>query len=429
MRRTAAVLLALGIALATSACAHLEALRAQRGEDDEPPALSADPPALLPAPEGLRATSGEYREIPLEWDPVLTGDAGGYLLEWAEQRDGPFAPLRAIEGRGELAHVDRGGEEGKDGLADGESRFYRIRAFDAARRLSAAASQVVVATTAPLPDPPKGLRAYSRQPREVPLSWQASEDPVVAGYVVERSPTPEGPFEGGARLDGRHATAVVDRGLGDLRVFYYRVAARNPAGSVGEPSAAVRAVTKPVPLPPLGLHVAVRRLGMNVLTWEPNVETDLALYRLFRMRQGAEPELVATVAADTTTAADGGVSAGERVAYALVAVDRDGLESQTSQAIEVESEGYSLRASAGPEGVRLTWNPRGEEGFRRARVQRTGWFTRRRSAYSDTGSYLDRDVVPGRRYRYVVVLEGPDGRAAPPSSTVEIRVPQGADIR
>jgi fibronectin type 3 domain-containing protein len=285
----------------------------------------------------------------------------------------------------------------------------------------------VVATTAPLPDPPKGLRAYSRQPREVPLSWQASEDPVVGGYVVERSPTPEGPFEVGARLDGRHATAFVDRGLGDLRVFYYRVAARNPAGSVGEPSPAVRAVTKPVPLPPLGLHVAVRRLGMNVLTWEPNVETDLALYRLFRMRQGAEPELVVTVDADTTTAADGGVSAGERVAYALVAVDRDGLESQTSDAVEVESEGYSLRASADPEGVRLTWNRRSEEGFQRARVQRTGWFTRRRSAYSDTGSYVDRDVVPGRRYRYVVVLEGPDGRAAPPSSTVEIRVPQGTD--
>jgi len=426
VRRAAATLLALGIALATSACAHLEALR---GRGDESPALTADPPAPLPAPEGLRATSGEYREIPLKWDPVLTGDVGGYRLEWAAQRDGPFVPLRAIEGRGELAHVDRGGEESEGGLADGESRFYRIRAFDAARRLSAATSGVVVGTTAPLPDPPKGLRAYSHQPREVPLSWQASEDPVVAGYLVERSPTPEGPFEGGARLDGRHATAVVDRGLGDLRVFYYRVSARNPAGSVGAPSPAVRAVTKPVPLPPLGLHVAVRRLGMNVLAWEPNVETDLVEYRLFRVRQGADPELVARVPADTRTAADGGVSAGERVAYALVAVDRDGLESQASERVEVESEGYSLRARAGPEGVLLSWNPRGEEGFRRARVQRSAWLMRRRSGYSDTGSYLDRDVVPGRRYRYVVVLEGPDGREAPPSRAIEIRVPQGTDIR
>ena len=422
MRRNATALLAVGVALATSACAQLEALR---GRGDEPPALAVDPPALLPAPEGLRATSGEYREIPLKWDPVLTGDVGGYLVEWATERDGPFAPLRAIEGRGELAHVDRGGEEG---LADGVSRFYRIRAFDAARRLSAAQSPVVVGTTAPVPDPPKGLRAYSRQPREVPLSWQASENPTVAGYVVERSPTPEGPFEGGALLEGRHATAVVDRGLGDLRVFYYRVAARNPAGSVGEPSLAVRAVTKPVPLPPLGLHVAVRRLGMNVLMWEPNVETDLAQYRLFRVRQNAEPELVDAVPADTTTAADDGVGARERVAYSLVAVDRDGLESQTSEAVEVESEGYSLQASAGPEGVRLTWNPRGDEGFSRARVQRSAWFSRRRTAYSDTGSFLDPDVVPGRRYRYVVVLEGAEGEAAPPSRTVEVRIPQAADI-
>ena len=164
LRRIATAALALGIALATSACAHLDALR---GQGDELPALSEDPPSLLPAPEGLRATSGEYREIPLKWDPVLTADVGGYLLEWAPQREGPFAPLREIGGRGELAHVDRGG---KDGLADGESRFYRIRAFDAARRLSAATSPVVVGTTAALPGPPEGLRAYSRQPREVPLS-------------------------------------------------------------------------------------------------------------------------------------------------------------------------------------------------------------------------------------------------------------------
>ena len=55
--------------------------------------------------------------------------------------------------------------------------------------------------------------------------------------------------------------------------------------------------------------------------------------------------------------------------------------------------------------------------------------TRSSSAYSDSGRYLDRDVVPGRRYRYVVVLEGPGGGTAPASRVVEIRVPEGTDIR
>ena len=53
----------------------------------------------------------------------------------------------------------------------------------------------------------------------------------MAGYVVYRSPTSRGPFEEVAELSDRYGTAWVDRGLGDLRVFYYRVASRNAAGS------------------------------------------------------------------------------------------------------------------------------------------------------------------------------------------------------
>ena len=63
-------------------------------------------------------------------------------------------------------------------------------------------------------------------------------------------------------------------------------------------------MTKPEPLPPLGLAVAGRRLGSNELVWEPNVEPDLAGYRLLRVRSNAEPEVVATLPSDQTRASD-----------------------------------------------------------------------------------------------------------------------------
>ena len=33
--------------------------------------------AELPAPEGLRAASGELRAVPLQWDPLLAPGVGG----------------------------------------------------------------------------------------------------------------------------------------------------------------------------------------------------------------------------------------------------------------------------------------------------------------------------------------------------------------
>ena len=427
-----------GLAAAATGCAgmlDLDRARAVfgRAPETELPELTPTPAAGLPAPEGLRATSGQFRAVPLKWDPLLAGDVGGYVVERARERAGPFLALAPVPGRALTAFVDEGGasasladsDAARADLEDGVTYFYRVRAFDETGHLSATVSEVAAATTAPLPDPPEGLRAYSHQPRQVPLSWSASEDPNVAGYAVERSPTSRGPFEQLDTLDGRHATVYLDDGLGDLRVFYYRVAATNPAGVRGPPSEPVRAVTKPDPLPPVGLRVEERGLGVNRLTWDPNVETDLARYRLLRIREGGSPpELVAELLPSETSARDPEVAADERLAYAVVAVDHDGLESAPSRPIVVESEGYGLTATVRQDGIHLAWSPREGEGFQGARVERLGFLGRTQLATVEGASYVDRDVVPGRSYRYVVVLKRKDGEA-PPSSVVEIAVPEG----
>lgn len=422
-RRGARRLLPLLLVPLLAGCAQLPRLPWWDPEEPElvRPALVDRPPADLPAPKGLRATSGAYRQIPLQWDPMLTNAVGGYRIERAEQPDGPFRPLREVWGRGVVSVVDRGGDAP---LGDRVTRFYRIRAFTPEGRLSAAASEVVVGSTAPLPDPPRDVQAYSRQPREVPLSWQASDDPLVRGYLIERSPTPSGPFERVAELEGRHATAWVDAGLGDLRVFYYRVAARNPAGAPGPWSEPVRAMTKPEPLPPMGLRVESQNLGENVLAWEPNVEEDIAEYRLYRTRPDAPRQRVATAPAGSTRARDEGVAAGEPTTYVLVAVDRDGLLSRPSEPVTAGSTPYAVEADATPERVRLRWNPRTDEGFVGARVERVGWLGSQVLGRSADGEFVDREVRPGATYRYVVVLVRPDAGEAPPSRPVEVRVPR-----
>jgi fibronectin type 3 domain-containing protein len=431
-------LLAGSLALALTACTStLDVDRARRWfETPEEPALPAFQEthnAELPSPEGLRATSGELRAVPLRWDPLLGGNVGGYVAERARQREGPFERIAAVAGQATTAYLDTGarqwpGEKDSDvatELGDGETLFYRVRAFSSGGELAKAASAVVAATTASPPDPPEGLRAYSHQPREVPLAWRASADLLVAGYVIERGPSARGPFGPLAEIDGRHQTVYVDRGLGDLRVFYYRVSSLNTAGGRGEPSNPVRAVTKPEPLPPIDLRIVARRLGANELAWEPNVEPDLAGYQLLRIREGGEaPELVASPGRDRIQATDREVSADERVSYTVVAIDRDGLESAAAEPISVQSEGYALAATVRSEGVHLQWKPRSEEGYRGARIFLLGTLGQTELAFVKGSSYVHTDVKAGRRYRYAVTLERSDASPAPSSSPVEIRIPK-----
>jgi hypothetical protein len=412
---------------------------------ETPPEVSAfavEPTADLQAPEGLHAASGELRMVPLKWEPLLVGDVGGYVVERAPERDGRFEQLAKIPGRLTTTYLDRKttpatspapatsdsepthseNAESQDGI----TWFYRVRAYSSDGILASQTSPLAVATTALPPEAPEDLRAYSRQPRAVPLSWRASDDLNVAGYRVERSPTASGPFELLTEIDGRHETIYVDGGLGDLRVFYYRVIAVNAAGGLGvattEP---VRAVTKPEPLPPIGLRTVDQRLGTNALAWDRNVEEDIVGYRLYRTLEGEDaPTLTANLGADETTATDSAVAAGQRVSYTLVAIDRDGLESDPANPIEVESERYGLSATVRPDGVHLEWSDRADEGFRGGHVFRTAFLQNKSLGFSPGNRFVDTEVRAGGTYSYTVVLERTDQSLAPRSAPVEISIPE-----
>jgi fibronectin type 3 domain-containing protein len=394
---------------------------------EEHPALDElheNPAADLPAPERVRAETDAFRAIPIYWDPVLRPDVAGYVIERASAPDAAYERVALVWGRGESAYVDGGGATG---LADGVTAYYRVRCVTAEGQLGARSSTVVVSSTASLPPAPRGLRAVSRQAREIPLAWRPSSSEVADGYVVERSPSLDGPYETIAMLDGRFATSYVDHGLGNLRVFYYRVATRNIAGATGDASEPVRGVTKPEPLPPFALRLSESRLGRNVLVWDPNVEADIVKYRLYRIRKGTPKRLVAEVPASDAPSAEEQVSAGENATYAAVAISADGLESRLSEPVDVDSADYQLQAEAKDGHVSLRWSQSDE--FPNARILRMGWLGQRELAPETPGSFEDRDVEPGRSYRYVVVARRADGSEAPASRPLEVHVPARTEVR
>jgi fibronectin type 3 domain-containing protein len=263
----------------------------------------------------------------------------GYVIERALDAGGPFERIAVVTETYDSSYVDRGFDlarksplTGSDpGLGDGARYFYRLRAYDSSEHLSATASEVVTASTAARPSPPAEVRAYSQLPRRIGLAWRASDDPHVQSYVVERSPSAKGPFDVVGHVPGRHRTTFVDRNLGDLRVFYYRVAAVSAAGAEGPASEPVRALTKAEPLPPAGLRISRAGGGID-LAWEPNAERDVARYRIQRKLDGESFEDLGSAAVPHFH--DGSPPAGTSLSYRVIAVDADNLESAPSAAVE-----------------------------------------------------------------------------------------------
>jgi len=443
------VAFALTLAVAHTGCTVIPDFDRARRFLDRPPAPTAPTlyqgtAANLPSPEGLWAKSGELRVVPLQWEPLLVRDVGGYVIERASAAEGPYERLATVPGADATAYVDElrvpapdesaatepvapvadDGSEPPPNELDGATYSYRVRAFSEAGEIAIAVSEVVSATTAAPPAPPDNQRTYSHRPRKVPISWRISDDPTVAGYRVERSPSEFGPFEPVAEITGRYETTWIDQPLGDLRVFYYRVISVNAAGGEGPPpEQAERAMTKPEPLPPIGLRVVESRLGSNQLTWEPNVEPDVAQYRVLRQRADGREEIVATLPPWSLEVLDSDVGAGETVYYNLSAFDGDGLESDASDPIAVRSEDYGLRATAAPEGVRLEWYPRADEGYTGAQVSRHGALRQRVFPPVEDAQFTDPDVEAGHSYTYSVTLLDADGSPAPRSRPVEIAIP------
>jgi hypothetical protein len=161
--------------------------------------------------------------------------------------------------------------------------------------------------------------------RRIFLTWQKPQDhPELAdAYIVMRSDIPA------------EVETVTDTHYEDIRyragraLTYHVTAARRVAGNmvmgVGPETTAVTAEDTTPPAVPVGLEVKASETGAYV-TWEPNSETDLAGYRVFRSER---PETGFKPVTDRLSSGVGFFDSTYRpgLYYAVSAVDDSGNES------------------------------------------------------------------------------------------------------
>ncbi len=294
----------------------------------------------------------------------------------------------------------------------------------------------------------EGLRAQNGELRAIPLRWDASREPEVAGYVVERSPNADGPFVYIATLADRFQTVYVDHGrdlapkrtlgfagggLGHADTYYYRVRPFDGAGRVGAAGAlVVSGTTAAKPAPPGGVQAYSHLPRRVALRWLPADDPHVTGYVVSRSPSpsGTYAELARLEGRHQTVYLDRDLPDLGVFYYRIASVDAAGGIGDPSGAERAVTKGEPLQ----PTGLRiaaqtigantLAWDANVEPDLRGYRLLRLRAGEDEPELVAElpasATSATDTAIAPGETITYRITAFDGDGLRSGPSDPVQI---------
>lgn len=309
----------------------VDAVTARSADGDT---VSATTRPLPPTVQLLQATSGRPREIPLQWDLSPDEKVIGYVVERAESANGPFVPVADLTRRDQVTWTDRGGEKRANRLGllrDGTRYQYRVAAYNTARARSPF-TELVDATTKPVPATPVIAGVTTSEARRVIVAWPANPEPDIASYRIEWAREANGRYREAGTVDGSVSSFThTDQPDGEPRCYRLRAVDQDTLESAW--SGPVCGGTKPRPPPPSAVS-AVWQDGAAELSWTAPEVPDVKAYRVSR---AGFLGLGSTVLgeSESTTLRLAAAQVGKGISVFVTAVDADGLESERSPPLEI----------------------------------------------------------------------------------------------
>ena len=211
-------------------------------------------------------------------------------------------------------------------------------------------SNQVQAPMAPTLAPPGDLKATVTA-QGVKLSWSSAlqESPVPGlryRFRVSRSVEGTKPeaFVADLQPPAQGTATLLDRNIQWGATYNYAVSVVTVVSAAGQRDVEVEGKDSPAmritpadvfpPAIPSGLQAVFSGVGQSPfidLTWNPNMDPDLAGYNVYRWAEGSAPERINTELVLISSFRDASVSSGHTYSYAVAAVDVRGNESARSQ--------------------------------------------------------------------------------------------------
>ena len=350
----------------------------------------ADRPA---APTGLAAVPADG-EVALTWEAVPEYDVDGYLVF----QDGV------------QVHSTTGTTWRAGGLENGREYTFTVVAVDTSGNDSEPSEPVQSSPRDGVaPAAPTGVVATPGD-TEVVLRWDPNAEADLAGYQVLRD---------GVEVRFETGTTWTDTGVVNGTRYTYVLVAVDTSGNDSGPSEPAEATPRDgvAPAAPTGV-VATPGDTEVVLSWDPNVEADIAGYRV--LRDGVE------VRVETgTTWTDTDVVNGTEYTYTVVAVDTSGNDSNPSDPVAGTPERpgpaapTGVTASAGDARATVRWTASPEADVVAYRVLFEDGTVALEVAAPSTAATVT-GLENGTTYRFTVVAVDADGDVSVPSDPVEV---------
>lgn len=383
--------------------------------------------STLPIVTTVRIKGDMIREIHLAWTPIESPNIKGYYIYRNTSEGGNYVKIKKISTVGMespkvIQYVD------KEGLSDKTRYFYRITAFED-EDTETSPSPTVFAETKGKPLTPTNLQAKSGLVKQVEISWTPPADPDVVGYNLYWSLQKFGKYELLKRISDRTEKSFIHGGgfnkLSDHTTYYYFITSYNKVDVESEQSEIVSATTKPRPSTPKGLKGESNKVKSIPLSWDPNPESDIEKYHIFRAEGRDRDFSRIAVVKGKTSYLDTGLKDGEEYKYRLQAEDKDELLSDLSETVTVRTKPKprkleKVMGDVKDGTVRLTWAPASESDISHFVIYEKKFFGNSKIAEVSAPQFTEPAPPRGKSKTYVITAVDKDGLESDLSDEISI---------
>lgn len=187
-----------------------------------------------------------------------------------------------------------------------------------------------IVETLPRITPVEFMQAISNLPHSVKLLWRPHPDKRVGYYRIEKYNTLINEWILLKTINERLQAEYVDTGLDNNTSYKYRIKAFSFDDVEAAPTKVVVGKTKALPSAPVNVRTTNSEPKKIVVSWNPSPTSDIVKYEIHRSTFSAFGfTKIKEVNANTLEYIDTTENSGKTYYYKIIAVDKDGLESNS----------------------------------------------------------------------------------------------------
>lgn len=364
------------------------------------------------------------KTVNIDWDAVESGDLQNYAVYRSNKSDGEYKIVsKPLIRKNTLHYSEKSPDVNK-------YFYYKISAIDTAGNYSTSLPQIAVFRDTIAPESPKGLQGTIDSMGIVQLSWLPNSEDDLAGYHVYMSNSLSHIF---VKISSNTLSSNTFEDTITLKTFteniYYKITAIDFHSHFSEFSETIN-LKKPDIIPPFPPSIKKYNYNQNegtiTISWSPSKSSDLDYHILYKFNNGKWEE-IKKFNKNENKFTDKNTEPGKAYKYKIIAVDDDGLRSNSKAFVVIKTTDKRLPSTPeitvcnykNEKSIRIEWTPTSDKKHKNYIVYRSindqafSVIARiKDSSYEDTG------VSRNKKYSYAIKQIWEDGKKSKMSQVV-----------